>query len=684
MILQDVIRLQQSGRIGEALLAARRLARKETRNADLFLFLGMLQAQSSQIDKAAESFRRAVQIRPDFLEARYNLAYACNLLNRHADAVEHYRAVLAKAPNNLDALNNLASSLHKIGRRDEAVEAYRVLARLSAHYPLLEHNLSLILFEMGDRESALEQARRAEQKTPASAEVFLNSGNILIAMDRDEEALQAFDRAQQLAPAAFQVTNNRAAALRKLGRFPAAIEAARSACVLKPESADACHNLGLILHDAQQFSEAASVIEKSIGLDARRADYHYSLGSALGELDKTEDAIAAYGRSLAIKDDCKVFNNRGLLFEKLRKLDDALADYERAIALEPEFPEVWNNKGVLLAACRRIDEAFACYDRALELRPDYADTHVNLAYLQLFIGDFEKGWTSHEWRIRRTETALPMPQGAQLSATDNVSGKRVYVFAEQGLGDTFMFCRYIALLQGRGAHVLFASQPAIRAMLKSLPTPVEFVDPDLVPAFDFHIMLMSLPLIFGTRLDTVPAHVPYLHAETARIARWSERLGSHGFKIGICWQGNPAFKYDHNRSFAPHEFAPLASLPKVRLISLLKGSVPDGLPEGLKIEHPGEDFDSGADAFLDTAAVMAGLDLVVTSDTSIAHLAGALGVRTFVALGYTPEWRWLAEGGRSPWYPTIRLFRQGTPGDWSGVFNEIRLVLEDELASSSL
>ena len=684
MTLQDVIRLQQSGRIGEALLAARRLARKETRNADLFLFLGMLQAQSSQIDKAAESFRRAVQIRPDFLEARYNLAYACNLLNRHADAVEHYRAVLAKAPNNLDALNNLASSLHKIGRRDEAVEAYRALARLSAHYPLLEHNLSLVLFEMGDRESALEQARRAEQKTPASAEVFLNSGNILIAMDRDEEALQAFDRAQQLAPADFQVTNNRAAALRKLGRFPAAIEAARSACVLKPESADAWHNLGLILHDAQQFSEAASVIEKSIGLDARRADYHYSLGRALGELDKTEDAIAAYGRSVAIKDDCKAFNNRGALFEKLRKLDDALADYERAIALEPEFPEVWNNKGVLLAACRRIDEAFACYDRALELRPDYADTHVNLAYLQLFIGDFEKGWTSHEWRIRRTETALPMPQGVQLSATDNVSGKRVYVFAEQGLGDTFMFCRYIALLQGRGAHVLFASQPAIRAMLKSLPTPVEFVDPDEVPAFDFHIMSMSLPLIFGTRLDTVPAHVPYLHAETARIAQWSERLGSHGFKIGICWQGNPAFKYDHNRSFTPHEFAPLASLPNVRLISLLKGSVPDGLPEGLKIEHPGEDFDSGADAFLDTAAVMAGLDLVVTSDTSIAHLAGALGVRTFVALSYTPEWRWLAEGDRSPWYPTIRLFRQGTPGDWSGVFNEIRLVLENELASSSL
>lgn len=683
MTLQDVIRLQQSGRIGEALSAARRLARKETRNADLFLFLGMLQAQSSEIEKAAESFRRAVQIRPDFLEARYNLAYACNLLNRHAEAVEHYRAVLAKASHNLDALNNLASSLHKIGRRDEAVEAYRALARLSAHYPLLEHNLSLVLFEMGDWESALEQARRAEQKTPASAEVFLNSGNILIAMDRDEEALQAFDRAQQIAPADFQVTNNRAAALRKLGRFPVAIDAARTACLLRPESADVWHNLGLILHDAQQFSEAASAIEKAIGLDASRADYHYSFGRTLGELDKTEDAIAAYGRSVAIKDDCKAFNNRGALFEKLHKLDEALADYERAIALDPEFPEAWNNKGVLLAACRRIDEAFACYDRALELRPDFADAHVNLAYLQLFMGDFEKGWISHEWRSRRAETAPPMFTGAQLSAADDVSGKRVYVFAEQGLGDTFMFCRYIALLQARGAHVLLASQPAIRAMLKSLPTPVEFVEPDEVPAFDFHIKSMSLPLIFGTRLDTVPANVPYLHAEAARMARWRERIGSHGFKIGICWQGNPAFKYDHDRSFAAHEFAPLASLPGVRLISLLKGSVPAGLPEGLQIEHPGKDFDSGGDAFLDTAAVMAGLDLVVTSDTSIAHLAGALGVRTFVALGYVPEWRWLAEGDRSPWYPTLRLFRQGARGDWSGVFSEIRLVLADELASSS-
>ena len=289
----------------------------------------------------------------------------------------------------------------------------------------------------------------------------------------------------------------------------------------------------------------------------------------------------------------------------------------------------------------------------------------------------------YEWRKKQKN-----PQGQRLFpkpgwlGQEDLAGKSVLIHSEQGLGDAIQFSRYVARLNDMSARVLFAPRANLRTLMKGLDGAFEIVDEnDLSLAFDYHIPLLSLPLAFKTDLTTIPAKKSYLNADKDRIERWGEQLGGHGFKIGICWQGSRN-KIDRGRSFPLIQFYPLSQIPDVRLISLHKGEGEEqlvDLPSDMAVEVLGNEFDAGAQAFLDTSAVMKCCDLVITSDTSIAHLAGALGVRTWLALQFVPDWRWLLDREDTPWYPTMRLFRQQAPGDWDGVFDRMAKVLAAEL-----
>ena len=313
-------------------------------------------------------------------------------------------------------------------------------------------------------------------------------------------------------------------------------------------------------------------------------------------------------------------------------------------------------------------------EEALALKPDYADARNNRAGVLLLTGNLKAGFADFESRWERSNaprktiySALPTWKGEPLQ------GRHILVWDEQGLGDCIQFSRYLPLLTVCGAQVTLLGRRSMFALLSTLPNPPHFVDyVSDESIYDYQVALMSLPYVFGTALQTIPGQIPYLYAEPQRVAQWTERINGEGFRIGICWQGNR--KINLERTIPLDAFAPLAAIEGVRLISLMK-EPGDVAMHDFPVEMLGPEFDAGADAFLDTAAVMAQLDLVVTSDTSIAHLAGALGRPTYLALKHVPDWRWFAAGERSPWYPTMRLFRQERRGDWLPVMEKIAAAI---------
>jgi hypothetical protein len=373
---------------------------------------------------------------------------------------------------------------------------------------------------------------------------------------------------------------------------------------------------------------------------------------------------------------------RAVALHKLGRSVEALADCDTAVALVPAFGEAHVVRGAVLRELKRIEESVESFAIAASLRPDDALTKFALGCLYLLDGRLQRGWSlygEYGWAGKADKRPAVRDYRQPLwHGSESIAGKTLYLYPDQGLGDTIHFARYALLAEARGAQIVLSVQNAIRGLMSTLGAAVHVVGEFDVPAaFDFHCPLSSLPGAFGTSLQTIPAAVPYLRADPSRTFYWHQKLGAGGYKIGVCWHGSTQ-KTGLGRSFALRELHRVAVISGVRLISLQKF---DGLeqiedlPSGMRLETLGADFDAGPDAFLDTAAVMESLDLVITCDTSIAHLAGALARPTWVALKHVPDWRWMLDRDDSPWYPTARLFRQSSDGDWSGVFEAMHRAL---------
>jgi tetratricopeptide (TPR) repeat protein len=459
-----------------------------------------------------------------------------------------------------------------------------------------------------------------------------------------------------------------------------------AALSVDPTVAIAHGNLGNALRRLGRFDEALARYDAALALAPQDASIRVNRGAVLRDLGRLDEAVESYDAAIALNpNDAEAFSNRGVALRDLAKPEAALESFDRALALQPKFAEAWSNRGNALHDLARFSEAIADHERAIAIKPDYADAYWNRGQTLLLLGDFETGWMDYERRKLKDPPVANRiyPQPFWFGAQD-YQGKTVLIHAEQGLGDTIQFCRYVLPLEAMGVKVLFAPQRPIRALMKSLSPTVEIVDADdAALRFDYHWPLMSLPLTFGTRLATIPASAPYLSAEPDRVARWRERIGADGFRIGVSWRGSSG-RISLERAFPPSAFAAIAALPGVRLFSLQKGEGEADLAahSGLAIEQL-VGLDEGPDAFLDTAAVMQALDLVITCDTAIAHLAGALGRPTWVPLKHVPDWRWLLGRGDSPWYPTLRLFRQETRGDWAPVFAAMEAALRAHLASEA-
>ncbi|HXJ02836.1 MAG TPA: tetratricopeptide repeat-containing glycosyltransferase family protein, partial [Micropepsaceae bacterium] len=531
-------------------------------------------------------------------------------------------------------------------------------------------------YQRGNHAAAVSQIDAALRVQPNVSDAFNNRGNALRGLNRLDEALASFDRAIALDPGFAESFFNRGVVLQEMNRLDEALASYDRAIALNALHAKAFNNRGNVLKEMKRLDEALASYDRAIALRPDYAEAFNNRGNALKGLMRLDEALASFDHAIALKPGfAEAFNNRGIALEEVNRREEALASYDQAITLNSRYAEAFHNRGNVLKELKRLDKALASHDRAIALKTGYAGAFYSRGMVRLLDGRYGTAWLDYEWRWSVKEFPSRPPKiDAPVWQGEDLTGRRIVVYAEQGMGDVIQFTRYLPLLVRRGAAVTFFSPAGLVRLLRPLDAAIEIISTiDGSEAFDFQCALMSLPHRFGTELSSIPDRIPYLAAEDDLIARWKPLIGEHGFKIGIAWQGNPKGKIDQGRSIPLSEYVPLSGVPGVRLISLQKTHGLDQLatlPQGT-VETLGDDFDTGPDAFVDTAAVIAHLDLIITSDTSIAHLAGALGRPTWVALKHVPDWRWLLGREDSPWYPTMRLFRQQTDGDWKLVFAKI-------------
>lgn len=430
---------------------------------------------------------------------------------------------------------------------------------------------------------------------------------------------------------------------------------------------------GWQLHQAGQWAAAEQIYRQVLQANPADANAWCYLGIACHDQDRLDEAVAAYRRALQLQPNFPIaFNNLGNTLRMQRKLADAVACFDQALRLKPDYVNAHKNKGTALVWEGRLEEALVCYGRALEFAPGDADTHKNRGVILLLLGRFEEGWAEYAWRWQTDEVSRPKyPQ--PLWDGSPLDGKTILLTAEQGLGDTVHFIRYAAVLKQKyDCRVIAACPKALLRLLQTCPgIDTLIAQNEAPPAFDVYCALLDVPGILRDHLDTFPCQVPYLSADSELVRTWSAYFQAYGgYKIGLTWQGNPKHQADRMRSMPLAELGALGKLKGIQLFSLQKGAGVeqlDNLAGALDIVPLGTRLDESVPAFMDTAAVLRNLDLLITTDTAIAHVAGALGVPTWLALSYVPDWRWLLDRGDSPWYPSLRLFRQRAVGDWTSV-----------------
>ncbi|WP_305123470.1 tetratricopeptide repeat protein [Roseomonas sp. GC11] len=535
----------------------------------------------------------------------------------------------------LVSLVEQATRHHQAGRLDEAVAAYRQAAGLDPSHPGIQNNLGVALRQQGRLEEAVACYQRVIALSPQDAGAHGNLGNALRQMGQMDAAEAAFRQALRLHPASPTAHNALGDALREQGRVEEAIRHHRQALALQPRDGVTYNLLGLAQQHQGQLEEAVASYRQALALSPGLAGAHSNLGTALQVIGQPEEAV-----------------------ESLRK----------ALELQPNHPDFLSNLGSAQTECGRLAEAMACFRQAIALRPDHAVAHLHLGMALLGRGDFPKGWTEYEWRWRCAQTPRDFPQPRWRG--EHAAGRRLLLHAEQGLGDTLQFCRYAELAAERGLRVVMEVQPSLRRLLQGLPgTEAVLARGEPLPEFDLHCPLLSLPLAFGTLPHTIPQRVPYLRAEAAEVLLWRQRLearGKKGPRIGIAWAGSPKLARDRLRSIDPALLVPLLNMPGLHFINLQKGGTP------APAEAPLTDLMPEVQDFAETAALMASLDLIISVDTAVAHLAGALGKPVWMLDRFAPDWRWLEGRADSPWYPTMRIYRQPAPRQWGPVLEAVQ------------
>jgi len=638
--------------------------------------------QAGNLQQAEQLYHQILQVEPQHVNALHLLGVIAHHVGRSDRAVDYISQAVRLAPNFAEAYNNLGIALAALGKLEAAVASYQQALRLKPDYAEALNNLGNALLGKGEPDDAVAILQRAVRLMPQHAATHNNLGVALREQGNLPEAVVSFQQALRLKPDFAQAHYNLGVTLTKQGKLAEAVASFQQALRREPAYAEAHNNLGVALKEQGRLTEAVASWQEALRLKPDYADAHNNLGVALKQGDLAK-AVVSFQQALRLKPDfAQAHNNLGIALKEQGKLTEAVASWHEALRLKPDYAAAHNNLGTAFTEQGELEAALASYQRAVCLKPDYAEAHLNVGTAWLLMGDFERGWPEYEWRGKCEDSDLPnFPQ--PLWDGSSLEGRTILLYAEQGLGDTLQFIRFAPLVKERGGNVLVACpQSLVRLLTRCSGIDRLIVESSSAP-FDVHAPLLSIPGILGTTLATIPASVPYLYADPERTEHWRGELGKFPtFKIGIAWQGNPLNKNDRKRSFPLTLFAPLAGIEGVQLFSLQKGAGTEQL-DAAASRFPVTDLGSKLDDFLETAAVVQNLDLIITADTALGHLAGALGARVWVTLSFAADWRWFRNRDDSPWYPTMRLFRQPQRGNWEEVFARIAEELTKWRANSS-
>ena len=610
--------------------------------------------------------QNAPEIAADAMQRAHALAQAGDLQG----AANICRTVLTRSPANVYALFMLGSIESQFGQYEQAVGHLGQAAKLSPQTAEILASYGNVLLELKRYTEAIDVLTRAIRLQPQNQNALIYRGLALAQNGRPEDALKDFERVLVIAPQSVFALHNRANTLLQMNRHEEARRNIDAVLRIAPDHVAAMANRVVVLMHDKSYDEALKVIDKALSLEAGSADLWNTRGQVLQSLKQYDAALKSYERAISLKPDlAAAFVNICNVLMEQQRLDDALAASARGIAVHPDSAPLHLLRGNILLHLGRREDSLKSYDAAVAADPDYHEAHYHRGSTLLLTGRYEEGWRDfeHRWQVADCGFDRPVLQAAGWHG-EPLNGRSIVVYSEQGLGDTIQFARFLPEVVRHGGKLTFLCHPNLMRLFKPLAADFEMVGSvDGGRRFDFQCALMSLPL--RLHMPAPRAERSYLSADSDLVARWRERIGAQGFKVGLCWQGNPKGRIDEGRSIPLEKYLPLASVPGVRLISLQKThglEQLNQLPPGMTVETLG-DFDTGEDAFIDTAAIMNGLDLVITSDTAIPHLAGALGVSAWVALKHVPDWRWMLERNDSPWYRSLKLFRQPKPGDWDSV-----------------
>ena len=571
-----------------------------------------------------------------------------------------------------------ALALHHAGQTAAAAAIYRELVAADpTHFGAL-HMLGVIALSSQDWAAACDLIGRAVAVNADSADAWYNLGLAHGHMQRAIDALACYDRSIALSPDHYRAYNNRANVLAELGRYADAVVACARAIACKPDYAEAYCNRGNALRQLRQLDVAVASYDLALTHCPTLTEAIANRGAVLHELERFAAALARHDQALALNPRyAEAWSNRGATLLQLGQFATAVASFDRALEIKPDYAEAYANRGAALKELQQLDAALASYDRALALAPGDAEARWNKSLILLLAGAFADGWALYEsrWDNPKTECRrrdFPQPLWG---GREPLAGRTILLYSEQGLGDTLQFCRYAALVAALGARVVLEVRAPLVGVLRELAgVAVLLAYGDPLPPFDCHCPLLSLPRALHTRLETIPRAPAYLRADAARVAHWRARLGDPGaIRVGLVWSGNPGHNNDRKRSIPLADLLPFlpAGCTYVSLQQELRERDRAALAGRADIVHLGDALAE----FTDTAALCTLMDLIISVDTSVAHLSAALGRRTWLLLPYIPDWRWLLGRDDSPWYPTMKLYRQPAHGAWSAVLAQVRADL---------
>lgn len=694
---------------------------------------GVVLKHLGENETAVKCYETAITIKPDYLGAHLNQANLLQELGRLEEALLAYEQVIKIDQNFTAAYIKCAIVLQSLGRDDEALKKLQLVMAIEPNLPELHNAYGVIYRAQGDVEKALQSYKTAIELEPNYSEAFFNQGVLLQETGQLDDAIKSYDKALSIRPDYIEAYGNKAIIYRSFGdlesglacldkaiaindsspeshcnrglilqglkRYDEAIACYDKTLELKPDYVEAMNNRGVILKDLGKYAEALASFYVAISIKKDYPDAYSNLGLVFQEINQPDAAIMQYNKAIALKDNfAEAYFNRGVTLQKMQDYDAAILDYQTAIAKKNHFAQPHNNLGVIFHELQQLDLSILHFDQAMEDSSTLPDASWNRSLVLLTQGKYLEGWKEYEWRRRASKSGVlknrvfhkPLWLGKE-----SIENKTILVVSEQGLGDTLQFCRYVPMLAKLGAKVIFEVQKPLVNLMKELEGVSGMTTTGIEPAepYDYYCPLMSLPHVFKTTLETIPSPASYIPLDPVKTEYWVKKLGKKDkMRIGLVWSGG--FRPDQPEVWATNT---RRNLPLEKLIafkdidaefySLQKGDPAES--ELIEVQKNGWNgpniinFTSELTDFTDTAALIENLDLVIAVDTSTAHLAAALGKPTWIFNRFDSCWRWLQERKDSPWYKSVRLFRQKEKGDWDEVLSCVKQELNIPRKSES-